>query len=114
VLAEGPGPILIGDTKYKKLGAGDHKHADLYQMLSYCTAMDVRSGVLIYPRHGIGREQHLAIRQSPIRIRETSVDLSGRIVDIEREIDHLAQRLRDWSDRRNTGQRSDTGQRAFA
>lgn len=114
VLAEGPGPILIGDTKYKKLGASDHKHADLYQMLSYCTAMDVRSGVLIYPRHGIGREQHLAIRQSPIRIRETSVDLSGRIVDIEREIDHLAQRLRDWSDRRNTGQRSDTGQRAFA
>jgi 5-methylcytosine-specific restriction enzyme subunit McrC len=114
VLENAQSAVLIGDTKYKKLSLGNHKHADLYQMLSYCTAMDVRSGVLIYPRHGIDREQHLAIRHSAIRIRETSVDLGGTIEAIEREIDHLAQRLRDWSDHRIPDQRSDTGKRAFA
>jgi 5-methylcytosine-specific restriction enzyme subunit McrC len=98
VLADGSSDILIGDTKYKKLGSADHKHADLYQMLSYCTALDVRAGVLIYPRHNIMREDRLAVRHSPILLRETSVDLRGQIPDIERAVDHLAQRLRDWSD----------------
>jgi 5-methylcytosine-specific restriction enzyme subunit McrC len=98
VLADGDRDILIGDTKYKKLGSDDHKHADLYQMLAYCTALDVRSGVLIYPRHNIVREDTLSIRHSPILLRETSVDLRGTIPDIERGIDSLADRLRAWGE----------------
>ncbi|HEV2072017.1 MAG TPA: hypothetical protein VGR29_00100 [Thermomicrobiales bacterium] len=101
VLADGLIDILIGDTKYKKLGTDDHKHADLYQTLAYCTALDVRAGVLIYPRHNIVREDRLAVRNSPVTLHETSVDLRGSITHIEHEIDELAQRLRDWSDRGN-------------
>lgn len=98
VLADGRIDILIGDTKYKKLGTDDHKHADLYQMLAYCTALDVRAGVLIYPRHNSIRDDRLAVRNSPVLLRETSVDLRGPIAHVEREMDELAQRLREWSD----------------
>ena len=98
VLADGANDILIGDTKYKKLGTDDHKHADLYQMLAYCTALDVHAGVLIYPRHNTFRDDRLAVCNSPVVLRETSVDLQGSIAEIEHEIDELAQRLRDWSD----------------
>lgn len=98
VLAERSRDILIGDTKYKKLGSDDHKHADLYQMLAYCTALDVRAGVLIYPRHNVVRDDRLSVRNSPILLRETSVDLRGSIAEIEHEVDDLARRLREWSD----------------
>lgn len=101
VLADGDMSILIGDTKYKKRGSDDHKHADLYQILSYCTALDVRAGVLIYPQHNIAREDRLAIRNSLIVLRETSVDLGGTIANIEREIDALASRLHQWSRERH-------------
>jgi hypothetical protein len=70
-------------------------------MLAYCTALNVCAGVLIYPRHNIVREDRLAVRNSPVTLRETSVDLRGPIAHIEHEIDELAQRLRDWSDHGN-------------
>lgn len=114
VLTKGIGNTLIGDTKYKKLGTDDHKHADLYQMLSYCTALDVRAGVLIYPRHNVARRDRIEVRNSPILLRETSVDLHGLIAEIEREIDDLAQRLRDWSDHGMTVTPGDKLQRTSA
>lgn len=86
-------PILIGDCKYKQLGSADHKHSDLYQVLAYCTSLDVTSGALIYPRHNVDRTDHIAIRNSPVHIREVSVDLSGSITDIRDQIGRLADNL---------------------
>ena len=90
--------VLIGDTKYKRLDDAEHKHADLYQMLAYCTSLGVRAGVLIYPRHIMDVDTRLTIRNCLVRIREVSIDLGGRIAHIEAELDDLAARLQAWSD----------------
>lgn len=90
-------PVLIGDCKYKQLGATDHKHSDLYQVLAYCTSLDVPSGVLIYPCHNVDRADRIAIRNSPIHIREISIDLGGDVVSVRREFALLAARLIGWS-----------------
>ena len=39
----GPLPRFVGDAKYKKLDT--FRHADIYQMLAYCTAADLPSGL---------------------------------------------------------------------
>ena len=41
-------PRFVGDAKYKKLDTPGFRHADIYQMLAYCTAADLPSGLLIY------------------------------------------------------------------
>jgi len=43
--------VLVADCKYKRLHTGEHRHHDLYQLLAYCTAFELREGLLIYPRH---------------------------------------------------------------
>lgn len=98
VLSRHGATVLIGDTKYKKLDDDEHKHADLYQMLAYCTALGVNAGVLVYPRHITDVDTRLAVRNSPIRLRETSVDLRGPIATVEAGLDALADWLRHWSD----------------
>src|SRR5690606_38058936 len=45
---------LLGvmDTKYKRLAdAGEYVNHDFYQVLAYCTALNVERGMLVYPRH---------------------------------------------------------------
>lgn len=98
VLSRGGRNVLVGDTKYKRLDDAEHKHADLYQMLAYCTALDVGTGVLIYPRHTTDVDSRLAVRNSPIRLREASIDLGGSIAQVAADLDNLADRLRGWSD----------------
>ena len=39
---------FVGDAKYKKLDTPSFQHTDIYQMLDYCTAADLPSGLLIY------------------------------------------------------------------
>lgn len=98
VLARGGRDVLIGDTKYKKLADTEHKHADLYQMLAYCTSLGVTTGVLLYPRHNAEIDTELEVRNSPVRLRETSIDLHGSIAQVEERLDALAKRLQGWSD----------------
>lgn len=96
VLSRGGIIALVGDTKYKKLDDAGHKHADLYQMLAYCTALGVDTGVLIYPRHNADIATSIAVRNSPIRLRETTIDLGGDIAQIGHELDTLAARMASW------------------
>lgn len=98
VLGRGGRDVLIGDTKYKRLDDAEHKHGDLYQMLAYCTALGVCTGVLLYPRHTTDVDTRLAVRNSAIHLREASIDLQGPIAQVETRLDALADRLRAWSD----------------
>ena len=41
----GSRPIFVGDAKYKKLETLGSQNADIYQMLAYCTAADLPSGL---------------------------------------------------------------------
>ena len=44
----GSRPLFVGDAKYKRTDGEGFEHADIYQMLAYCTAADLPSGMLVY------------------------------------------------------------------
>ena len=94
-----PRPIFVGDAKYKKLernerrDKSDFRHADIYQMLAYCTAADLPSGLLIYAA-GEGEPDRYEIEHAGKTIEVESLDLSGTPDDILGEVDRLAKLIR--------------------
>ena len=87
-------PCVIADAKYKLTSGPDQGHADLYQMLAYCTAEHVHRGVLIYPRWEGAGTATVRVRNSPVEIERFAIDLAGSIADIQSETVLLASRLR--------------------
>ncbi len=65
------------DCKYKRLETWQYKNHDQYQILAYCTALNVTRGMLVYPRHEQALDQTIQVRNSDIRIRQISIDLGG-------------------------------------
>jgi 5-methylcytosine-specific restriction enzyme subunit McrC len=86
-------PVLIADAKYKLLDSEHKGHADLYQMLAYCTAEGIDHGVLIYPAWEQGGESTVRVRNSPIGISRLAIDLDGSIADVRGQVLGLAERL---------------------
>ncbi|MGE3799152.1 MAG: hypothetical protein AB7G88_15080, partial [Thermomicrobiales bacterium] len=90
-------PILVADCKYKRLDDGQFRHHDLYQMVSYCTALDLARGALIYPRHESTLTGEVGIRHSGIRIRFFDVDLGVPHGELAGVMDRLADELIGWA-----------------
>ena len=88
--------VLVADCKYKRLHTGEHRHHDLYQLLAYCTAIELREGLLIYPRHLADLSTQISVRGVDVRLREYSVDLGGSTGEVMMELDQLADRVRFW------------------
>ena len=89
----GPRPRIIGDAKYKKLDTPGFRHADIYQMLAYCIAADVSSGLLIYAAR---EDEHATYRINHAGkvIEVATLNLTGAPEDILGEVDRLAERVR--------------------
>ena len=88
-----PGPAFVGDAKYKKLEPQGFRHADIYQMLAYCTAADLPSGLLVYAA-GEDEPRSYQIRHAEKTIEVASLDLSGTPEEILDEVGRLADRVR--------------------
>ena len=84
-------PKFVGDAKYKKLEPERFEHADIYQMLAYCTAADPPSGLLVYA--GKGESSTHKIRHAGKTIEVASLDLAGTPEDILGEVRRLADRV---------------------
>lgn len=84
---------LVADTKYKKRTGDDSSSADYYQMVTYCTVLGLTDAILIYPRHNSDIHQRLAVKRSPIRVSELSVDLRESRESIESAFAFLAQNM---------------------
>ena len=69
-------PVFVGDAKYKHLEPDGFKHGDVYQMLAYCIASNLPSGLLVY-----AAEEHAPTRHVIENIAKTieiaALDLSG-------------------------------------
>lgn len=76
----------VGDAKYKLLADGDHRHADLYQLLAYTIALGLPSGTLIYAADGPAHTTDRIVRQSGKRLRLVALDLSGPPAAIRRQL----------------------------
>ena len=86
-------PRFVGDAKYKKLDAPGFRHADIYQMLAYCTAADLPSGLLIYAA-GEDEGGTYRINHAGKVIEVATLNITGAPEDILGEVDHLAERVR--------------------
>ena len=90
---DGSRPLFVGDAKYKKLEPQGFRHADIYQMLAYCTAADLPSGLLIYAA-GEDEPRSYRIKHAGKTIEVASLDLTGSPEAILAEVRQLADRVR--------------------
>ena len=89
-----PQARFVGDAKYKKLDTPGFRHADIYQMLAYCTAADLPSGLLIYAAKE-GEPAEYRINNAGKTIEVAALDLSGAPETILGEVGRLAKLVRD-------------------
>ena len=88
-------PIFVGDAKYKKLEPQGFKHADIYQMLAYCTAADLPWGLLVYAKDDDENEpRSYKIKHAGKTIEVASLDLNGSPEAILAEVGGLVERVR--------------------
>lgn len=88
-------PLTVVDAKYKDLGAGTPTTENLYQLLSYCTALALPHGHLVYAaQQGDAPVPH-PIRNAGITLTAHAVDLARPPAEILTSVaalaDHLAQ-----------------------
>ena len=86
-------PRLVADCKYKRLEPDEYLHHDVYQVLAYCTAMNVEQGLLVYPLHEVNVRDEVSVRNAPVTIRQTTLDLSGDAGTLPCACDHFAQEV---------------------
>jgi 5-methylcytosine-specific restriction enzyme subunit McrC len=91
VLIRRPGGVaLVADCKYKRITAGEHRHQDVYQLLAYCTSLNVSQGLLIYPEHLAPVNTEIVVLNTNVSIREISIDLGGDLPALRAACDALA------------------------
>ena len=82
---------FVGDVKYKRVDAGV-PNADLYQLLSYATALGLPGGLLIYA-HGEPVPAVHTVRRCGKRVEVVAVDLSVSLEETLATVGDLAQRV---------------------
>lgn len=81
----------VGDAKYKRLETADWPHADLYQLLGYCVALDLPRGLLIYAEAGTHRTE--TVREAGTELEIISVDLAHPWREVLEQTRRAARRL---------------------
>lgn len=83
-------PAMVFDAKYKAASpSGAYPNADHYQMLAYCTALEVSRAWLVYA--GPGKPRVRRIRNTGISVVEFPIDLSQQPEDLLARVKFLAE-----------------------
>ena len=90
---------LVADCKYKRLEPDEFRHHDVYQVLAYCTAMNVEQGMLLYPLHEVSVRDEVSILHTPVIMRQTTLDLSGGAVTLPLACDLFAKEVFSYAKR---------------
>lgn len=87
----------VVDAKHKQLRVSGSPSDDAYQMLAYCTALDLHRGYLVYAAHSGAGQGDLAVKHSGCEICVRTVDirkppesLLGEVEILAAEIAHKA------------------------
>ena len=86
---DGPDCLFVGDAKYKNLTGERVPNADLYQMLSYATALGLPGGLLIYAQ-GEADTASYTVRGSGTRLEVAALDLTGTLEEILEAVRQMA------------------------
>ena len=84
--------VFVGDAKYKHVKPESVRHADLYQLLAYTTALDLPGGLLVYAKGEADAAEHI-VRHSGKRLEIAALDLSGEFDDVLASVGALAGRV---------------------
>lgn len=87
---------FVGDVKYKTVAGRKPHNADLYQLLAYATAADVREAMLVYAasgeQPGVGS---FRVKHAGVDLRIESLDLASEPLQIIAQIATIADSARD-------------------
>lgn len=84
--------VFVGDAKYKRLEAAGFKHADLYQLLAYTTALDLPHGMLIYAASEAAPASH-RVRHAGKWLEIAALDLAGTPIAMLECVRAIARRI---------------------
>ena len=89
---DGPTCTFVGDAKYKNLTSHRVPNSDLYQMLSYATALDLPGGLLVYALGEVDDASY-EIRHSGKRLDVASLNIAGTLDETLRNVRTIAKRV---------------------
>lgn len=85
----GGAPVAVIDAKYKAERPEGFPNADLYQMLAYCTVLELGEGHLVYAKGNEPVSVH-TVRNAGVTIHCHALDLALRPSELLEQIDSLA------------------------
>ena len=97
---------FVGDAKYKRINAAGVKHADLYQLLAYTTALGVESGMLVYAAGEATDVEH-EVRLAGKRLLVRTLDIDGTPTTVLERVADLGDAIRELASSRGIGPRAD-------
>lgn len=106
-------PIFVGDAKYKRIVPAGWPHADIYQMLAYCTAADLPSGLLVYAAGEEAAAIH-EIERAAKTIEVATLDLTGTANEMLAEVERLAGSVKAHRCRASGGSRAGRSSQSIA
>jgi 5-methylcytosine-specific restriction enzyme subunit McrC len=92
-------PVIVADAKYKAEKPAGFPNADLYQLLAYCTVLDLPVGHLIYAKGNEPSRQH-TVRRAGTRLIAHTLDLALPPPQLLASVGALARSVE--ADRHNT------------
>ena len=84
---------FVGDAKYKNLTGHRVPNSDLYQMLSYATALDLPGGLLVYAQGEGVDDASYDVRHSGKRLDVASLNLAGTLEDTLKNVWRIAEKV---------------------
>ena len=84
VIRQAGRPILVVDTKYKRLAEGQVEQPDLFQVLAYCRALLIDQAMLIYPAAG-ATERTIRVRDGASVVEMVFFTLDGSLAELQAE-----------------------------
>ena len=85
-------PVAVFDAKYKAEKPSGFPDADLYQMLAYCTALQLGEGHLVYAKGNAVEVDH-TVRHADITIHAHTLDLAASPTDLLGQVVGVANRV---------------------
>lgn len=85
-------PLAVADAKYKAEKPEGFPDADLYQMLAYCTALQLAEGHLVYAKGNAPHGSH-RVKHSGLVIHQHALNLDQQPAGLLADVRRIAERL---------------------
>ena len=90
---EGGDCTFVGDAKYKDLTGKRAVNSDLYQLLTYATALNLPGGLLIYAQ-GDSKVEKYSVRYTDKQLEVAALDLAGTLDEIRTRVKEIADHVK--------------------